>query len=93
MPIRPYLDGQRFDAETTRLMGLAFETAIQALRNRGVLDPPREAIAKAVIDHAKGGERDPERLCDAALEACQAAIVSDPSSHPPHASPPAPPDS
>jgi hypothetical protein len=58
-----------------------------------VLDPPREAIAKAVIDHAKGGERDPERLCDAALEACQAAIVSDPSSHPPHASPPAPPDS
>jgi hypothetical protein len=50
-----------------------------------VLDPPREAIAKAVIDHAKGGERDPERLCDAALEACQAAIVSDPSSHPPHA--------
>ena len=39
MPIRPYLDGHRFDAETTRLMGLAFETAIQALRNWGLDDP------------------------------------------------------
>ena len=76
-----------FDAETTRLMGLAFETSIEALRNWGVLDPPREAIAKAIIDLAKGGERDPERLCDAALKGRQAAIVSDPSPRPPHASP------
>jgi hypothetical protein len=83
MPIRPYLDGQRFDAETTRLTGLAFETAIQALRNWGDVDPPREAIAKAIVDLAKGGERDPERLCDAALKACQAAIVSDPIPPPP----------
>jgi hypothetical protein len=30
MPIRPYLDKHRFDAETTRLMGFAFETAIVA---------------------------------------------------------------
>jgi hypothetical protein len=74
-------------------MSLAFETAIQALRNWGVLDPPRQAIAKAIIDLAKGGERDPERLCDAALKACQAAIISDPSPLPPHASPPAQPDS
>jgi hypothetical protein len=33
------------------------------------------------------------RLCDAALQACQPAIVSDPSSLPPHASPPVVPDS
>jgi len=83
MPIRPYLDGQRFDAETTRLMGLAFETAIQALHNRGDLDPPREAIAQAIIELAKGGERNPERLCDGALKARQAAIISDPSLPPP----------
>jgi hypothetical protein len=87
MPIRPYLEGQRFDAETVRLMGLAFETAIQALRTWEVVEPPREAIAKAIIDLAKGGERDPERLCDAALRACQPAIVSDPSPLPPPASP------
>jgi hypothetical protein len=93
MPIRPYLEGQRFDAETVRLMGLAFETAIQALRTWEVVEPPREAIAKAIIDLAKGGERDPECLCDAALQACQPAIVSDPSPLPPPASPQEPPGS
>jgi hypothetical protein len=40
------------------------EMALQALRSWGVFDPPREAIAKALIDLAKGCERDPERLCD-----------------------------
>ena len=88
MPIRPYLEGQRFDAETTRLMGIAFETAIQALHNRGVIDPPREAIARAIIGFAKAGERDPERLCDLALEACSKPIISDPSPLPPQTSPP-----
>ena len=87
MPIRPYLDGHRFDAETTRLRGIAFETAIQALHNWGVVDPPRKAIAKALIDLAKAGERDPERLCDLALEACSKPIVSDPNPLPPPASP------
>jgi hypothetical protein len=55
MAIRPYLEGQRFDAETTRRMGLAFETAIQALDNRGLDDPPREALARAIIVFAKAG--------------------------------------
>jgi hypothetical protein len=91
MPIRPYLEGQSFDAETTRLMGIAFETAIEALRNRGVRDPPREEIARAIIDLAKGGERDADRLCDGALKACQPAIISDPSLPPPPDSPQAPP--
>ena len=54
MPIRHYLDGERFDPETTRLLGIAFETAIQALRNRGVVDPPREAIARAIIERQLG---------------------------------------
>jgi|SRR3954466_15505671 hypothetical protein len=93
MPIRQYLDGDRFHPETTRLLGIAFETAIQALHNWGVLDPPREAIARAIIGFAKAGERDPERLCDLALEACSKPIISDPSPLPPHASPQAQPDS
>jgi hypothetical protein len=93
MPIREYLDGERFDPETTRLLGIALETAIQALHYWGVDDPPRAAIARAIIGFAKAGERDPERLCDLALEACAKPIVSDPSSLPPPASPPAPQDS
>jgi hypothetical protein len=40
------LDGHRFDAETTRLMGIAFETALVAVRQTdGADDPPRDAIA------------------------------------------------
>jgi hypothetical protein len=83
MPIRNYLDGERFDPETTRLLGIAFETAIQALHNWGVDDPPREAIARAIIGFATAGEQDPERLCDLALEACSKPIISDPSPPPP----------
>jgi hypothetical protein len=93
MPIRLYLDGERFDSETTRLLGIAFETAIQALHNWGVDDPPRDAIARVIIGFAKAGERDPERLCDLALEACAKPIISDPTPLPPHAAPPAQPDS
>jgi hypothetical protein len=93
MPLRQYLDGERFDPETTRLMGIAFETALQALHYWEVIDPPREAIARAIIGFAKAGERDPERLCDLALEACAKPIISDPIPFPLHASPPAQPDS
>jgi hypothetical protein len=93
MPIRQYRDGERFDPETTRLLGIAFEFAIQALHNWGVLDPRREAIAGAIIGFARAGERDPERLCDLALEACSKPIISDPNPLPPYASPPVLPDS
>jgi hypothetical protein len=93
MPIRQYLDGERFDPETTRLLGIAFETAIQALHSWGVDEPPRAAIARAIIDFAKAGERDPDRLCDLALETCAQPIISDPGLPPPHASPPAQSDS
>jgi hypothetical protein len=93
MPIRQYLDGERFDPETTRLLGLAFETAMQALHNRGVIDPPREAIARAIIGFARAGERDPERLCDLAVEACSKPMIFDPSPLPPPASPQEPLDS
>ena len=40
MPIRQYLNGETFDPETTRLLGLAFEFTVQALHNWGVDDPP-----------------------------------------------------
>jgi hypothetical protein len=93
MPIRPYLQGLRFDAETTRLMGIAFETAVAALHTQDV-DPPRDTIARTIIDLAKTGERDPERLCEAALKAVSVdPIVDAPNPLPPHVSPPMPPDS
>jgi hypothetical protein len=97
MPIRAYLQGHRFDAETVRLLGIAFEMAIVALQQGdGTVSPTRDVIAHKLIEIAKAGERDPERLCDGALKATQPMVpvlISDPNPPPPHASPPVLPDS
>ena len=67
MPIRAHLDGQTFDAETIRVMGLAFEMAMVALRLADRDDLANEVLARRIMDLAKAGERDPERLCDGVL--------------------------
>ena len=76
--------------------GPAYEMALVALHyTDGTANPTREAVAQKIIDLAKTGERDPERLCDGALKATQPMAptwISDPSPLPPHASPPAQPD-
>jgi hypothetical protein len=86
------LDGHRFDPETVRLMGIAFEMALVALqRTYGIVNPTREAVAQKIIALAKAGERDPERLCEEGLQALRPkppVIISDPSPFPPLASPP-----
>ena len=70
MPIRAYLEGQNFDCETIRRMGIAFETALASLGvSRGHDDPIRSALARNIIALAQAGEQDPERLCDGALRA------------------------
>jgi len=92
MPLWAYLKGHRFDAETTRLMGIAFEMALVALQHtEGIVNPTRDAVAKKIIELANAGERDPGRLCDAALQVLRPAIVSDSNPPPPPAAPPAPP--
>jgi hypothetical protein len=67
MPISSYLDGAQFDPETRRIMGLAFELTRAALRISNQDDIAPDIIAKKVIELTKGGERDPERICDYAL--------------------------
>ena len=76
MPIRAYLDGLRFDPETTRLVGVAFEMALVALRHTDGVDPPRDAVARKIIELAKAGERDPERLCEGVLKELSAPLFS-----------------
>jgi hypothetical protein len=88
MPIRRFLDGQPFDLDTIRLMGLAFETALASLGpTPDYADPVREVIAGKIIELAKAGERDPERVCDAALKDLR-PVVTDPSPLPLPAAPP-----
>ena len=72
MAIRPFLTDQTFDPETTRLMGVAFETARAALNRPAELSD--EMIARTIIERAKAGERNVEVLCEAALNVPAGAV-------------------
>jgi hypothetical protein len=62
MPITEFLDGYNPDPETKRIMGIAFEMTRAALRVSNQDDLAPETMAKIIIELAKAGERDPERL-------------------------------
>jgi hypothetical protein len=74
MPIRSHLNGQRFDPETMRVMGLAYEMTLISLRRVDRGDIGNNVVAQKLIELAKSGERDPERLCEAMLNQWRAAI-------------------
>jgi hypothetical protein len=67
MPIAAYLDGVHFDPETKRVMDVAFEAALSALRLADRSDPIVAIVAKKIIALARAGESDPDRLCEQAL--------------------------
>ena len=67
MPITPYLNGERFDAETRRVLGVALEITCLALRVGDCDDGVRQAVATKIIELAKAGERNPDILCERAL--------------------------
>jgi hypothetical protein len=48
-------------------MGLAFEMALVALRLADRGDMANEILARRIMELAKAGERDPERLCEGVL--------------------------
>jgi hypothetical protein len=68
MHITQYLDGHRFDPETRRVMGVALEMARAALRLADRTDPITEMLAKRIIALARDGLRDPNLLCEWALD-------------------------
>jgi hypothetical protein len=74
MPIRQFLDGQQFGAETIRVMGIAFELARASTLRLDRPDITDDAIGKQIIVLAEGGERNIEQLCDRTL-----ALLSAPS--------------
>jgi hypothetical protein len=68
MPIASFLNGVKFDRETTRVMGVAFEMARIALGLADRSDQSNELVAKRIIDLAKQGEGNPDVLCERALK-------------------------
>jgi hypothetical protein len=68
MPIRPFLNGEKFDPETTRVLGCAFELTCIALRVGDCEDEVKQAIANKIIALAKAGERHPDVLCEQVLK-------------------------
>ena len=68
MPITPFLGDISFDPETKRIMGLAFEMARVALGLNDHTGLANEVIAKQIIELAKSGERNPDLLCEGALQ-------------------------
>ena len=69
MAITPYLKGPYyFDLETRRALGIALEMACIALSTGDDDDHVRRTIADKLIALAKTGERNPDVLCEQALE-------------------------
>jgi hypothetical protein len=68
MPIRPFLNGERFDPETLRILGVPFAQVAIALRIGDCDDDVKQAIANKIIEFAKTGERNPDLLCERALK-------------------------
>jgi hypothetical protein len=67
MPIAKFLDGFKFDPEAERIMGVAFEMTRAALKYTSRPDVAREAVARRIIELAKNGVLDPDRLCERVL--------------------------
>jgi len=65
--ITPFLDGQQFDTETKRIVGIAFEMARIALGLTERTDPILMRSSPNV-ELAKAGERNPDILCEGVVE-------------------------
>jgi hypothetical protein len=68
MPIPPFLEGVRFNPEAERIMGVAFEMTCAALKYTKQPDVAHEAVSRRIIELAKNGAHDPDRLCERVLE-------------------------
>ena len=69
MLVRPFVKGASFDPEHVKAMGEAFDSVIRELDDMGQYSVAREVIAEQIIALAKTGERDPDKLCELAMDA------------------------
>jgi hypothetical protein len=69
MPIRQLLISSAFNPEEVTMLRDVFEDTLRALKLADRSDPVTSLIAKKIIELASRGERDPERLRQAAVRA------------------------
>jgi hypothetical protein len=63
MPIRSiFHDDQSFSPEEVKVLIETFEESLKALRLGDREDPATLLVAQKVLEAARGGERDPQRL-------------------------------
>ena len=75
MLITPYLDGFPVDPESERALGVALEMTRVSL---GLADDFADGIiTKRIVDRAKAGERNPDLLCQGALEELRGHLYGD----------------
>jgi hypothetical protein len=75
MSITPYLDEFDVDPETKRILRMALERTRVSL---GVTDGLADGlIAKRIVELAKAGERNPDLLCEGALEKLRGHLYGD----------------
>jgi hypothetical protein len=69
VPIRFLLEyHDAFSPEDVKILVDAYEDTLRALKLTDRKDPRGVAVAKLIIELAKGGERDPARLRDLVLK-------------------------
>jgi hypothetical protein len=75
MSITPYLDDFDVDFETKRVLGVALEMTRVSL---GLADDfANGIIAKRIVELAKAGERNPDLLCEGAIEKLRGHLYGD----------------
>jgi hypothetical protein len=75
MPITPYLDDRDVDPETKRVLDVALKMTRVSL---GVGDNFADGIiAKRIVELAKAGERNPDLLCEGAIEQLREHLYGD----------------
>jgi hypothetical protein len=67
MPLTPYLKGAVFAPKAIEAMTAAFEAVCKSLQLLNRDDPATQIVARAIIDIARTGEHDPQRMHDLAL--------------------------
>jgi hypothetical protein len=67
VPLTPYLGDGVFDPKAIEAMMAAFESIRVSMQLADRNDPLIEIVARAVIEVASAGERDPSRIHDAVL--------------------------